>query len=111
MADYEIPWEELTPGQQEQFLACNRALFEDPDWTPPEGYMVGVITLPADFVDKLMADEPRCPTGCDPDCELDCHEHHVVAYKREHDPQACPGATESGLRKDLDALLRFKPNP
>lgn len=32
-----------------------------------------------------------CPSGCDPDCEVDCHEHHAVPWKRHHDPAACPG--------------------
>lgn len=34
----------------------------------------------------------RCPTPCDPDCELNgwsCHEFHQVPWKRGHDPQAC----------------------
>lgn len=111
MTDREIPWEELAPETQEQFLVCNRALFQDPNWTPPEGYMIGVTTIPADFWAELWSDEPRCPTKCDSDCDIDCHENHQVTYKRHHDPETCPGATESGLRKDLDALLQFKPNP
>ena len=50
--------------------------------------------------------ESYCPTPCDDDCDADCHEWHEVAYKREHDPYTCPGATESGLRRNLDAAER-----
>lgn len=34
---------------------------------------------------------PRCPTECDDDCEIDCHEGHHVWWKREHEPERCPG--------------------
>lgn len=40
---------------------------------------------------------PICPTSCDDDCEVDCHEGHQVIPKRKHDPETCPGAHESGL--------------
>lgn len=32
-----------------------------------------------------------CPTPCDDDCEALCHEGHQVPWKREHDPEHCPG--------------------
>lgn len=56
MADRFIPWGELSPDSQEQHLQMQRALFQDPDWTPPEDYAVQVIELPADFFDELDAD-------------------------------------------------------
>ena len=33
----------------------------------------------------------RCPTPCDPDCDLGtgCHERHAVPWKRAHDPDDC----------------------
>jgi hypothetical protein len=31
-----------------------------------------------------------CTTLCDDDCEAQCHESHVVTWKREHDPDNCP---------------------
>jgi hypothetical protein len=41
----------------------------------------------------------RCPTLCDPDCEINgwgCHEGHVPAWKREHDPDACEARALAG---------------
>lgn len=31
-----------------------------------------------------------CPETCDPDCDIDCHEEHILPRKRNHDPAACP---------------------
>lgn len=43
-----------------------------------------------------------CPSTCDDDCDVDCHEWHAVGVRRRHDPYTCPGATVSGLRRDLE---------
>jgi hypothetical protein len=32
-----------------------------------------------------------CPTPRDEDCDVPCHETHLVPYKRSHDPDSCPG--------------------
>lgn len=57
MADRQIPWDELDSEQQELYLRLNRALFEDPNWEPPEGYTVLRITIPAETWDELFADD------------------------------------------------------
>jgi hypothetical protein len=34
----------------------------------------------------------RCPTECDPDCDLGgagCHERHLTVTQRDHDPEEC----------------------
>ncbi len=31
----------------------------------------------------------HCPTPCDPDCDAACHESHLPAFKRDHDPMRC----------------------
>lgn len=33
--------------------------------------------------------ETRCPTPCDPDCDVACHEVHAVTEKRDHDVREC----------------------
>jgi hypothetical protein len=41
----------------------------------------------------------RCPTPCDPDCEINahgCHETHDVPSHREHDPTDCAMRTLEG---------------
>lgn len=43
-----------------------------------------------------------CPTECDDDCDADCHECHYVSWKRDHEPNTCPGATESGFARGRD---------
>lgn len=106
-SDREIPWDDLSPEGQEQQLKLNRALFQDSNWLPPEGFTVLQITIPAEMWDKLFSDdELRCPTNCDDDCDADCHEWHEVVAKRHHNPYTCPGATPSGLRRDLDEKAR-----
>jgi hypothetical protein len=35
--------------------------------------------------------EGQCPSPCDVDCDADCHEWHQVPFKREHNPEMCPG--------------------
>lgn len=32
-----------------------------------------------------------CPTSCDDDCFMWCHATHHVTWKRDHDPDKCPG--------------------
>lgn len=32
-----------------------------------------------------------CPTECDDDCTVGCHEYHYPWMKRDHDPEDCPG--------------------
>lgn len=32
-----------------------------------------------------------CPTGCDADCEIGCHELHQPVWKRTHAPDKCKG--------------------
>ena len=53
-----------------------------------------------------MTDPYRCPTPCDPDCEINgwgCHEGHVPTWKREHDLEACEARMLAGnLRWLLD---------
>jgi hypothetical protein len=47
----------------------------------------------------------RCPTICDDDCELGparCHERHMVATQRDHDPEEC-----ERQRAALDELARL----
>jgi hypothetical protein len=47
----------------------------------------------------------RCPTICDEDCELGeagCHERHMVATQRDHDPEEC-----ERQRAALDELTRL----
>lgn len=36
-----------------------------------------------------------CPTGCDDDCEADCHESHTIPVRRGHQPDECPSAERS----------------
>lgn len=36
----------------------------------------------------------RCPTLCDPECDVPCHEIHYVPWLRDHQPEACPGKRE-----------------
>ena len=52
----------------------------------------------------------RCPTSCDPDCELNghgCHEAHGAWQHWEHDPGACEALMLAGnLRLLLDAGWR-----
>lgn len=57
MNDREIPWGDLTPTQREQQLKLNRALFEDPDWLPPEGMTVHVSTVPVETFDAMMDED------------------------------------------------------
>jgi hypothetical protein len=50
---------------------------------------VGVSDLSA-----ALTDQPeQCPTPCDPDCDLICHELHESSFKREpgHEGHAKPG--------------------
>lgn len=37
-----------------------------------------------------------CPTPCDDDCDVLCHEGHEVTWKREHQPEDCPSAAQHG---------------
>jgi hypothetical protein len=42
----------------------------------------------------------RCPTVCDDDCELGpagCHERHLVATQRDHDPGDCERRRAAGI--------------
>jgi hypothetical protein len=32
-----------------------------------------------------------CPTPCDDTCLAECHEEHLVFWKRSHKPEDCPG--------------------
>lgn len=32
---------------------------------------------------------PRCPTECDTDCAVPCHEVHQMPWKRDHNPEVC----------------------
>src|SRR6476646_6850666 len=43
---------------------------------------------------ECHCDVQRCPTPCDDDCETNCHESHVVIWKRDHDPSECPSALD-----------------
>lgn len=49
----------------------------------------------------------RCPTPCDPDCEINgwgCHEAHGYPTHREHDPGECEARALAGnLRWLVDA--------
>lgn len=54
--DIEIPWDDFSPEMQEQLLKLNRALFQDPDWLPPEGMTVGQTVIPAETWDELFDD-------------------------------------------------------
>jgi hypothetical protein len=52
----------------------------------------------------------RCPTLCDPDCEINgwgCHEGHDVPSRREHDPEACEARTAMGNLRWLAETGRF----
>lgn len=44
-----------------------------------------------------------CPSDCDDDCDVACHEGHHVPWKRQHDPEACPG-TPAPRDAELEAL-------
>jgi len=46
-----------------------------------------------------FASPAPCPTGCDPDCELNpdgCHERHEVTQARDHDPDGCEASRQPG---------------
>jgi len=54
---------------------------------------------------------PTCPTLCDEDCEVDCHEGHQVSYKRDHEPEDCPGKCDPvipPLTRETLALKRIR---
>lgn len=36
-----------------------------------------------------MVEHLACPTPCDDDCEVVCHEMHAVKWRRSHDPAIC----------------------
>lgn len=45
-----------------------------------------------------------CPTSCDDDCDILCHEDHAVFWKRDHDPALCEThARLFGLLADANA--------
>jgi len=37
----------------------------------------------------------KCPTSCDDDFDVDCHEEHQVPAKRHHKPEDCPSRTRA----------------
>lgn len=56
------------------------------------------------------ADPYRCPTPCDPDCEINafgCHEAHSLPNRREHDLDACEARTAVGNLRWLADTGRF----
>lgn len=57
LTDIEIPWDDLTPESRARQLELNRALFGDPDWLPPDGFMITQITIPAQTWDELFSDD------------------------------------------------------
>lgn len=55
-ADREVPWEEFSPEAQEQFTRMNRAIFQDPNWTPPPGYTILSLSIPEETWQELFND-------------------------------------------------------
>lgn len=37
-----------------------------------------------------------CPTECDDDCDVGCHEGHYLPFERLHDPDACDSRSARG---------------
>lgn len=48
-------------------------------------------------------EDTRCPTPCDDDCDAGCHEHHVVRWRRDHQPENCPAVRPEDARTGVSA--------
>lgn len=59
-----------------------------------------------------MTEPYRCPTPCDPDCEINgwgCHEAHAMPVQRVHEPEACEARALAGnLRWLVDNGWQFQ---
>jgi len=59
--------------------------------------------------EAATATADKCPTSCDPECELGphgCHERHQPAWKRSHDPVRCENDQPASRRKEAAEAVK-----